>query len=82
MIRKRLWVAQTDVDRPGLSGVRWIMELLHDPKYLIHLELEYHRIRTSCRIFSINSSIGSRHFGSGFRLVGLGLGVLNSHPLT
>ena len=35
--------------------VRWILKILHDPKYLIPWELwDYGRLR-SCRIFSIDS---------------------------
>ena len=41
----------------GLSeGVlRWILKILHDPRYLIPWEFWYYSILKSCRIFSINN---------------------------
>ena len=35
---------------------RWILKILHDPKYLIHWELWYYGILRTCTIFRINSS--------------------------
>ena len=42
-------------------SMRWILKILHDPKYLIHWELWYYSILRSCRILSINSSGISCH---------------------
>ena len=35
--------------------IRWILKILHDPKYLTSWELWYYSILGACRIFSINS---------------------------
>ena len=35
--------------------LRWILKILHDPKYLIPWEVWYHNIQGSCRIYGINS---------------------------
>ena len=37
--------------------LRWILKILHDPKYPILWELWYYNRLRSCRIFSINSII-------------------------
>ena len=68
--------------------LRWILEILHDPRYLMPWEFwEYGTFR-SCRIFSINSikipphnieppPIGFGVWGLGFRVLGFwGSGVL------
>ena len=39
----------------GICEVRWVLKILHDPKYLITWESWYYSIVRSCRIFSINS---------------------------
>ena len=36
------------------SVLRWILESLHDPKYMLYAELWYYRKSGSCGIFSIN----------------------------
>ena len=40
----------------GLWPIRWILKILHDPKFLIRWELWYYGIVRSCRIVNINSS--------------------------
>ena len=42
--------------------LRWILKVLHEPKYLMFWELWHHGLLRSCRIFSINVSM---HFSSG-----------------
>ena len=42
----------------GIGVLRWRLKMLHDPKYLIPWEFWYYSILRSCRIFSINSSLG------------------------
>ena len=55
---------QTSIENPlrlRLPGLlRWILKILHDPKYHIPWELQYYSILRSCRIFSINSSVTPR----------------------
>ena len=42
-------------------GLRWILKILHDPRYLAPREEWYYSsILGSCRIFSINSSTSTR----------------------
>ena len=40
------------------NPTRWIIEILHDPKYLISWEYWDYSTLRSCRIFSINSTSG------------------------
>ena len=41
-----------------LKLLRWILKILHDPCYIIPWELWCLSIIRSCRIFSINSTLG------------------------
>ena len=41
--------------REGFRVVRWILQILHDPKYIMYWILKDYNLVRSCRIFSINS---------------------------
>ena len=46
--------------------LRWILKILHDPKYPIPWEYWYYSILRSCRIFSINSRVYGLEFSSAY----------------